>query len=101
MSIAHRAIAPATSITVVQAVMMTILTRLRDDLMKIAVISSVVVARVRAVATEEVEDIFRAVEERADEELIETKVLPRISILKTKIIRARGLRIPRPQTDCL
>ena len=100
MNKAHRAIAHVTSIVGAQAVTTMILFKLKDDLMKIGVISVALAALARAVV-EEVEDIFRVVGERVDEELIETKVLLCISTLKTRIIKAKGLRILRPQTDYL
>ena len=100
MNKAHRAIAHVTSIVGAQAVTTMILFKLKDDLMKIGVISVALAALARAVV-EEVEDIFRVVGERVDEELNETKVLLCISTLKTRIIKAKGLRILRPQTDYL
>lgn len=76
----------------------TMILILKDDLMTIVVISSVVLAPVEA--TEETEDLFHPVEEGVDEELIETMVLV-LSIPKTKITRAKRMRIPHPQIGYL
>lgn len=96
---ARRVIVAATTVMkmVVLAVTTTILTR--DAITKIVAISRVVLGRAQAAAVEV--DMSLAVEEGADEELIEAKVVARISILKPpKIIRVKGLRIPRPQIGC-
>jgi hypothetical protein len=66
--------------------------------MKTVVINSVVLAPVEATA--ETEDLFHLVEEGVDEELIETMVLV-LSIPKTKIIRAKRMRILHPRIGCL
>lgn len=76
----------------------TMILILKDDLMTIVVISSVVLAPVEA--TEETEDLFHPVEEGVDEELIETMVLV-LSIPKTKITRAKRMRIPHPRIGYL
>lgn len=98
---ARRVIAAATTVMkmVVQAVTTTILTR--DGITKTVAISRVVLGRAQAAATVEVEDMSQTAEEGVDEELIEATVVARINILKPqKIIRVKGLRIPRPQIGC-